>query len=605
MKIRATGIGFLMVCCITRAAGAVTYQVGPSAHYTEINDVMDLLRPGDIVEVQGDHTYAGDLWFRDDQNGEDDNPVTVRGVRVNGRRPVVAGVGTEQWHDMVILLAASHFVFEGFEIVGDGNEEHSCIVHKADDVVIRDVVVHGCGRHGLLGTDDDSGSLSLEYSEFYNNGGGLYYHQIYMATDESIYPGAVFRMQYCYVHDAAGGNSVKSRAERNEIYFNWIEGALYHELDLIGPDTSDPEPIREDSDVVGNVLVKTSEWQIARIGGDGTGNTAGRYRFVNNTMILGPEADLAFRLQETVETFEAYNNILYSTGGNAAVYRLTEPSGPDVVIVGQNNWVQNGWTDIPSEWTGTLKGSDPGFVSLADWDLRPTDGSPLIDTGTENTTMEGDSAFVSPLVDVHFQPTARALTVAGSPLLRPVDAKVDIGAYEYGSDAVVPACLQELTLCNGECVDIYSDPANCGGCEDTCQSNQFCSLGECTDACDELLVACGQACVNTETNVQHCGECHHVCSLANAISSCMNSECVIDYCNPGFVDANGTADDGCESACEGDNCATDDGSKVSDGGQDADKDNGNDGGCGCNAIGGISAGDHLVALIAMGIEIGQ
>jgi len=37
------------------------------------------------------------------------------------------------------------------------------------------------------------------------------------------------------VHDGNGGNGVKSRAERNEIYYNWIEGSLYHELELIGP----------------------------------------------------------------------------------------------------------------------------------------------------------------------------------------------------------------------------------------------------------------------------------------------------------------------------------------------------------------------------------
>ena len=41
-------------------------------------------------------------------------------------------------------------------------------------------------------------------------------------------------MRFSYVHDANGGNSVKSRAARNEIHYNWIEGALYHELDLIG-----------------------------------------------------------------------------------------------------------------------------------------------------------------------------------------------------------------------------------------------------------------------------------------------------------------------------------------------------------------------------------
>ena len=112
-----------------------------------------------------------------------------------------------------------------------------------------------------------------------------------MATDEVAHPGSVFRMQYCYVHDANGGNNVKSRAERNEIYYNWIEGALYHELELIGPDPGGApsgwtvDLKREDSDVVGNVLRKTGTSFVARIGGDATGWSNGRYRFVNNTII--------------------------------------------------------------------------------------------------------------------------------------------------------------------------------------------------------------------------------------------------------------------------------------------------------------------------------
>ena len=89
-------------------------------------------------------------------------------------------------------------------------------------------------------------------------------HQIRVATDEVAHPGSVFRMQHCYLHDANGGNNVKSRAERNEIDHNWIEGAVYYELELIGPEPEGSggrlvgDLVREDSDVVGNVLRKTS-----------------------------------------------------------------------------------------------------------------------------------------------------------------------------------------------------------------------------------------------------------------------------------------------------------------------------------------------------------
>jgi hypothetical protein len=71
-----------------------------------------------------------------------------------------------------------------------------------------------------------------------------------------------------------GGNAVKTRAQRNEIYYNWIEGSQYPELSLIGPDWSEVDGggypdggsvppnctlqnsrdslVREDSDVVGS-----------------------------------------------------------------------------------------------------------------------------------------------------------------------------------------------------------------------------------------------------------------------------------------------------------------------------------------------------------------
>jgi len=411
------------------AALAETYRVGPGEAYATIQDTLGLIAPGDVVEVMGDHTYPGDVWFEPEHSGTEGAPVTVRGIAVNGKRPVLQGVGTEQWHDMIVLLYANHFVFEGFEIVGDGNPDHTGIIHKADDVTVRDVIVHDVGSHGLLGTDSESGSLTLEACEFYNNGNGLYDHQIYMATDESAYPGSVFRMQYCYVHDGAGGNNVKSRAERNEIYYNWIEGAVYHELDLIGPDGQDANLAREDSDVVGNVLIKTSEWRIARIGGDGTGNTSGRYRFVNNTMVLGAASDIAIGLQQTVESLELHNNVILRVGANGGrLWNHSEPEGPDPTMSGSNNWIQDGFTDIPSSYTGTLRGSDAGFTDLAGFDFRLADGSPLIDQGTSDTTAA--PALPNPLMLPAFVPPSRAL---GTHAARPSDATPDIGAYEWGT----------------------------------------------------------------------------------------------------------------------------------------------------------------------------
>jgi hypothetical protein len=290
------------------------------------------------------------------------------------------------------------------------------------------VIVHDVGGQGLLGTDSESGSLTLDGCEFYRNGNGMYSHQIYAATDETMYPGSVFRMQFCYVHDGTGGNNVKSRAERNEIYFNWIEAAVYHELDLIGPDGQDPALAREDSDVVGNVLIKTSEWRIARIGGDGTGNTAGRYRFVNNTMVLGDASPVAIGMQQTVESVEMHNNVVVA-GGAAELFDHNEPEGATPALSGSNNWIQTGITAIPDSFTDTVSGSDPGFTDAATFDLRPAEGSPLLDQGTADTCVAA-APVPNPLLAPTHVPPSREL---GTHAERPTDAALDLGAFELGS----------------------------------------------------------------------------------------------------------------------------------------------------------------------------
>src|SRR5262249_49082478 len=143
-----------------------------------------------------------------------------------------------------------HYRFQGFEITG-GTQR--CLYHHGADLSVVDTLVHDCARQGILGADEDSGSLSLEYVEVYGCGAGDQAHQLYIATDEAAHPGSAFRMQHSFIHDGRGGNNVKSRAERNELAYNWIEGAFYHEVELIGPDGQDPARAREDSDVVGNV----------------------------------------------------------------------------------------------------------------------------------------------------------------------------------------------------------------------------------------------------------------------------------------------------------------------------------------------------------------
>lgn len=394
---------------------AATYQIGPNKPFHQISNVASQLQPGDIVEIDGDATYTSASFSK---NGTEQAKITIRGIVKNGKRPTIKG-GTN-----TIAVNASHYIFEQLDISGGASR---CFFHHGDDVTLKNAVVHDCPAQGILGADTGSGSLTLDQVEVYRSGQGTRKHQIYVATDEQMYPNAVFRMQHCYVHDGNGGNNVKSRAGRNEIYFNWIEGAMYHELELIGSEEFPENLLREDSDVVGNVLRKTAGSFVVRFGGDGSGQTNGRYRFVNNTVITNSSTKSIFRLFDGLESVEMHNNV-FSGNGSWTLIRDAEAKWAkgQAILGGSNNWVPNGKT-TPSSWIGTLKGSDPGFVDPTVYDYSPASGSALKNAGNGSPSSPVQAPFPNPLTSPNFLPPRRKIEM---PKMRSNDGSIDIGAIE-------------------------------------------------------------------------------------------------------------------------------------------------------------------------------
>jgi MYXO-CTERM domain-containing protein len=409
-------------------AAAETYRVGPGETYEQLSSVP-ALGPGDIVEVMGGATYEGDVVFDFEWDGTEAMPIIVRGVPdAGGARPIISG-GTN-----TIEVQGDHYVFENLDITGGS---FRCFFHHAHAITIADTVVHDCPQHGILGADEDSGSLTLIRVEVHSSGEGDRNHQIYMATDESAHPGSVFRMEDCWIHDGNGGNNVKSRAERNEIYSNWIEGAFYHELELIGPDGADEGLAREDSDVVGNVFVKSgenAEFAVVRFGGDGTGQTHGRYRFVANTVLVAPGSGAAvFRLFDGLESVEMHDNVFFMQGGGGVnLLRDAEAvwASGDRIVGGSHNWVPNGSENVPTEWTDTIMGDDPGFTDVAAFDLRPVMTSPLVDQGIADPPTLPSAPFPNPLGTPSRSPAHGVGSVA-----RATVGALDLGAYEFGTES--------------------------------------------------------------------------------------------------------------------------------------------------------------------------
>ncbi len=449
MVVRSTFFSLLLLGAFNSADSAV-FEVGPGTEFADLTVLLNntTLAADDIVLLRGDASY-GSVRIRSQHGGEPGRPVVIIGVDVNGNAPRFEG-GTNTVHNQ-----ASYIEFENIEISGGS---FRCFFHQGTGVVLRRIFIHDCPGNGILGADQDSGSLTVENSAVVNAGADGRFHAIYMATDQVKYPGSVFRLQFSFVSDSQfgtgeGGNLIKSRAERNEIYYNWLENGFYHELELIGPDPAGVADgwteslVREDSDIVGNVILHTSDFgSILRLGGDATGQTFGRYRFVNNTVVrTGGGQATVFRLFDGLESLEASNNVFFNSGSSALrIVREVEAdwSTGSTLITGQNNWIESGSSFIPAGFSGSLSGADPGFTDVAQSNFRPTSSSPLVNSGVTTNESRPEFAIEAPQLQPVFHPIAR---LAGRPSsateFRLTEGPVDIGAFEFfaSSDDLVGA----------------------------------------------------------------------------------------------------------------------------------------------------------------------
>ncbi len=121
------------------------------------------------------------------------------------------------------------------------------------------------------------------------------------------------------------------------------------------------------------------------------------------------------------------------------------------------------------------------------------------------------------------------------------------------TDVVVPmvdvpmgCAISGQTNCNGACVDLQSNNANCGICGNICGAGNRCQTARCVLDCAAGLTECSGTCVNLVTSEMHCGRCGNACPVrANALVTCASNACGFTCAN-GFADVNRDAADGCE-----------------------------------------------------------
>jgi hypothetical protein len=133
-----------------------------------------------------------------------------------------------------------------------------------------------------------------------------------------------------------------------------------------------------------------------------------------------------------------------------------------------------------------------------------------------------------------------------------------------GGSCVINTCDPGFADCDGVVgngceVNTQTNTGNCGVCGNNCGAlpnvnSTSCSVGACVvNTCDSGYGDCdgtaSTGCeVNTQTNNENCGGCGNNCSaLPNVFStSCSVGACVINSCDPNYYDVGGGSGDGCE-----------------------------------------------------------
>ncbi|MEZ4299322.1 MAG: hypothetical protein R3B70_30510 [Polyangiaceae bacterium] len=104
-----------------------------------------------------------------------------------------------------------------------------------------------------------------------------------------------------------------------------------------------------------------------------------------------------------------------------------------------------------------------------------------------------------------------------------------------GGNVIVENCEAGLVSCGGQCVNLDTDPDNCGECGVDCgDDGVMCSGGVCGigPGCPGGFASCNGVCADLSSDPQHCGGCDIQCAPG---ATCSNNACSAPGCTCGTL----------------------------------------------------------------------
>lgn len=361
-------------------------QVGPTRTLRTPSAAAAIAQTGDVIEIDTVE-YLNDVvvWRQ--------NNLTLRGV--GGRAymhatQIIPFDGTDQGNGQGIWVTQGrNIAVENIEFSGASvpDQNGAGIRANGTDLAVCNGYFHD-NENGILG---GAGIVIIEYTEFNHNGfGDGFTHNMYFGETVTR-----FTLRYSCSHRARIGHNVKSRAQENYILYNRImdeaDGTASYSIDI---------PQTGLTFIIGNLIQQgpnTDNPAIIAYGAENTNNPVHELYVINNTIVNDRPQGGQFITISGGTTARFVNNLFVGPG--------TVPAGAGVTST----------TNLTP-----ASGSSAGLVNSTAFDYHLTSTSPARNAGTD----PGTAGTVS------LTPTSQYLHPINRED-RPVDATIDIGAYEF------------------------------------------------------------------------------------------------------------------------------------------------------------------------------
>ncbi|MBS2026840.1 MAG: polysaccharide-degrading enzyme [Deltaproteobacteria bacterium] len=451
----------IVILLLPALAHAATYDVGPGQTYTNIGDVpWPTIAAGDTVNIHARPTPYAEK-FIVNATGTASAPILIQGIPdSSGALPILDGANAIEATNETGFQDDTRFIIkigdantpsnpnggayitiqglhirnanpsytftsnhEGSGVAYDQNASGIWLQH-GDHLTVRgcELENNGNGIFGAWGSASPVSNVLIEGNYLHDNGipNDAYEHNSYIQVDTITYQ----YNWYAPPCPTCQGNNLKDRSSNMVARFNWIEGGE-RVMDLVDNSNAQlvSEPGYATAYVYGNILVKTDSAgnnALVHFGGD-SGTTA-NYRttlwFWNNTVVSTRTGHTyLFQLDTSSQTANVVNNAIANAVGPPP--QILASSG---VATFDHNWITTGYAQGGTVTeTGTLTGTDPGFVDLANGDYHLASGSPCIDAAGAL-----DSALAAYPLDHEYLAPQQGIA-------RENDGTLDLGAYEYGT----------------------------------------------------------------------------------------------------------------------------------------------------------------------------